>query len=97
MHVWDDCRHGVESASVRNGDSSRYKISQSEQTDTLTSVIQTLDNVSFIDEDDKDIPYHARQDSRPFTYGSVVENTGKLECDYIVHLCAVPMYNIFRN
>lgn len=45
--------------------------------DTLASVINTLDNVSFIDEDDKEIPYHARQDSRPFTYGSVVENTGK--------------------
>lgn len=43
--------------------------------DTLDTVIRTLDNVSFIDDDE--IPYHARQDSRPFTYGSVVENTGK--------------------
>lgn len=43
--------------------------------DTLDSVIRTLDNVAFIDEE---IPYHARVDSRPFTYGSVVENTGKL-------------------
>lgn len=77
-----------------------YKISQTatsqrdastlpQNEDTLTSVIHTLDNVSFIDDDnnaaavddddeddDKEIPYHARQDSRPFTYGSVAQNTG---------------------
>lgn len=27
------------------------------------------DDIRYIDEDDRNIPYHARQDSRPFTYG----------------------------
>lgn len=27
------------------------------------------DDITFIDEEDKNIPYHARQDSRPFSYG----------------------------
>ncbi|XP_044742901.1 tensin-1 isoform X3 [Chrysoperla carnea] len=50
--------------------------------ETLKSVIHTLDSVSYIDDDCgvqtnsatltlDDIPYHARQDSRPFTYGTL--------------------------
>lgn len=57
---------------------SLHQSSSASTGDTLETVIRTLDNVSFIDDtDDSDIPYHARQDSRPFTYGSVVENTGE--------------------
>lgn len=67
---------------VRRSGSSSVQHSSSSTGDTLDTVIRTLDNVSFIDDDDddaddSDIPYHARQDSRPFTYGSVVENTGE--------------------
>lgn len=40
--------------------------------ETLQSVIVTLDSVSFIDDNNlEEIPYHARQDSRPFTYGTL--------------------------
>lgn len=40
-----------------------------------------LDNVRFIDdEEDRNIPYHARQDSRPFSYGvdnAMIQDTSK--------------------
>lgn len=60
----------------------RHFHNQDNNGDTLDSVIRTLDNVAFIDED---IPYHARVDSRPFTYGSVVENTGKFTIFFITN------------
>lgn len=47
-----------------------------------------IDNVRYIDdEEDKNIPYHARQDSRPFTYGvnsTMIEESKKLSSPSLV-------------
>lgn len=43
------------------------------------------ENVRFIDEDDdKNIPYHARQDSRPFTYGTMIGESKGLSSPSLV-------------
>lgn len=44
------------------------------------------ENVRFIDDDDdnKNIPYHARQDSRPFTYGTMIGESKGLSSPSLV-------------
>ncbi|XP_025831855.1 uncharacterized protein LOC112904898 isoform X1 [Agrilus planipennis] len=43
---------------------------QNSDCDSSSATTFNLDNVRYIDEEeDKNIPYHARQDSKPFTYG----------------------------
>lgn len=43
------------------------------------------ENVRFIDEEeDKNIPYHARQDSRPFTYGTMIGESKGLSSPSLV-------------
>lgn len=53
-----------------------------------TSTALNIDNVKYIDEEDeKNIPYHARQDSRPFTYGvnsTMIEESKKLSSPSLV-------------
>ncbi|KAK9686800.1 Phosphotyrosine-binding domain [Popillia japonica] len=53
-----------------------------------TSAALNIDNVRYIDEEeDKNIPYHARQDSRPFTYGvnsTMIEESKKLSSPSLV-------------
>ncbi|GJQ86468.1 putative phosphotyrosine-binding protein [Trypoxylus dichotomus] len=52
------------------------------------STALNIDNVRYIDEEeDKNIPYHARQDSRPFTYGvnsTMIEESKKLSSPSLV-------------
>lgn len=63
---------------------------QSHNTTSTTTSKSTFtiadDNVRYIDdeEDNKNIPYHARQDSRPFTYGKMINDSKGLSSPSLV-------------